>query len=55
MTKKRGKRHQPDQIVKILAESEQGKTVEQICRDHGISTATYYNLRSMYDSMDGRP
>lgn len=31
------------QIVSILNEADQGRKVEEICRKHGISSATYYN------------
>ena len=31
------------QIVSILNKNEQGKSVRDICREHGISDATFYN------------
>lgn len=34
------------QIVAILKEAESGVTVQEVCRKHGISDATYYNWRS---------
>jgi putative transposase len=41
-----GKRHTPDEIGKILAEVDTraaaGGTVEQVCREVGIGSATYY-------------
>lgn len=40
------------QIIKILSESDQGRTVSDICRDHGISQATYYNWKSKYSGME---
>lgn len=40
------------QIIKILSESSQGRTVSDICRDHGISQATYYNWKSKYSGME---
>ena len=40
------------QIIKILKEQEQGKTVGDICREHGISQATFYNWKSKYGGMD---
>lgn len=40
------------QIVRILAEGDKGeKTVTEICRDHGISSATYYNWRRRFRGM----
>lgn len=32
--------------------SGQGKTVEQICREHGVSDATCYKWRKEYGGMD---
>ena len=41
----------PSQIAKILKEFDQGKTVLEISRDHGVSTATFYKWRSKYAGM----
>ena len=40
------------QIVKILREADAGVKVEDICRQHGISSATYYNWKSKYGGME---
>lgn len=40
------------QIVSILKEADAGMKVEQICRKHGISNATYYNWKSKYGGME---
>jgi putative transposase len=40
------------QIVSILKEVEAGMKVEQVCRTHGISNATYYNWKSKYGGME---
>lgn len=40
------------QIIKILAEQNQGKTVNEICREHGISQPTFYKWKSKYGGMD---
>jgi putative transposase len=40
------------QILTILKQGESGVPVPDICREHGISNATYYNWRSKYGSMD---
>ena len=49
------KHHKPEQIVKILTEADTaiaaGSTVEQVCRQLGISDATYYNWRKQYGRM----
>jgi putative transposase len=33
----------PTQIAKVLKEFESGKELEPLCREHGISKATFYN------------
>jgi len=40
------------QIIGILKEQEQGKTVAEICRNHGISQPTFYGWRSKYSGME---
>lgn len=46
------KRFSEEQIVSILREGETGgKTIEQICRDHGLSQPTYYVWKRKYASM----
>ena len=39
------------QIVKALKEVEGGRNVKVICREYGISEATYYNWKSKYFGM----
>ena len=39
------------QIVAILQEAEAGKKTREICRQHGISDATYYHWESKYGGM----
>jgi putative transposase len=46
------KRFSEEQIVAILREAEIGqKTVEQICRERSISSATYYLWKRKYGVM----
>lgn len=40
------------QIVAILKQAQAGTAVPQLCRTHGISTATFYKWRSKYGGMD---
>lgn len=40
------------QICNILKEQESGLKVAGICRQHGISAATFYKWRSRYGGMD---
>ncbi len=41
----------PDHIA-LLRQGETGTPVPELCREHGISTATFYNWRSKYGGMD---
>ena len=41
-----------DQIAKILKEFEQGKSVEDITREHGVSRASFYKWRQRYGGME---
>ncbi len=40
------------QIIAILKQAEAGSPVAELCREHGISTATFYNWRSKFGGMD---
>ena len=40
------------QILSILKQAEGGVPVPELCREHGISRATFYNWRSKYGGMD---
>lgn len=40
------------QIVAILKEADAGLKVDDICRQHGISSATYYNWKAKYGGLD---
>ena len=39
------------QIIKVLKEVEGGRTVVDVCREYGISNATYYKWKSKYGGM----
>tara|TARA_R110002020_G_scaffold474461_1_gene705950 strand:+ start:4249 stop:4467 length:219 start_codon:yes stop_codon:yes gene_type:complete len=39
-------------ILAILKQGESGVPVPDLCREHGISNATYYNWRSKYGGVD---
>lgn len=45
-------RFSDSQIVSILQQAEKSVPVPEICRQHGISNATFYNWRSKYGGMD---
>ena len=40
------------QILTILKQAESGTPVPQLCREHGISSATFYKWRAKYGGMD---
>ena len=40
------------QIIAILKQIEAGTPVPEVCREHGISSATSYKWRSKYAGMD---
>ena len=41
-----------NQILSILKQAEAGVPISELCREHGMSTATFYNWRSKYGGMD---
>jgi putative transposase len=40
------------QIIAILKQAEGGSPVSELCREHGISNATFYKWRSKFGGMD---
>ena len=40
------------QIMAILKQAEAGTPAPELCREHGISSATFYKWRSRFGSMD---
>ena len=40
------------QIVEVLKEVEGGRQVMEVCREYGISDATYYNWKAKYGGME---
>lgn len=40
------------QILAILKQAEAGAPVSELCREHGMSSATFYKWRSKYGGMD---
>ncbi len=40
------------QIISILKQQETGMKVSDICREHGISDATFFNWKAKYSGMD---
>lgn len=40
------------QIISILKQAEAGTPVPELCREHGMSSATFYKWRAKYGGMD---
>ena len=40
------------QIITVLKQAEGGTPVPELCRTHGISSATFYKWRSKFGGMD---
>ena len=40
------------QIMGVLRQAEGGMPVPELCREHGISSATFYKWRAKYGGMD---
>jgi len=45
-------RYSDSQIMAILKQAEAGVPVPELCREHGMSSATFYNWRAKYGEMD---
>ncbi len=45
-------RYSETQIVKALREVEGGRNVKDMCREYGVSEATYYNWKTKYGGME---
>ena len=45
-------RFSDSQIIAILRQAEIGSPVPELCREHGISSATFYKWRSKFGGMD---
>lgn len=41
-----------EQVIAILREQEAGGTTADVCRRHGISTATFYAWKAKYGGLD---
>ena len=45
-------RFSDSEILSILKQAENGLSVPVLCREHGMSSATFYKWRSKYGGMD---
>ena len=45
-------KYSDSQIIAILKQAEAGTPVPELCREHGMSSATFYMWRAKYGGMD---
>jgi putative transposase len=45
-------RYSEEQIIGILKQHEAGVKTANLCREHGVSEATFYNWKSKYGGLD---
>ncbi len=45
-------RYSDSQIMGILKQADAGSPIPELCREHGMSSATFYKWRSKYGGMD---
>ena len=45
-------RYSDSQIMAILKQAEAGTPVPELCREHGMSSASFYKWRAKYGGMD---
>ena len=45
-------RYSDSRIMAIIKQAEAGTPVPELCREHGMSSASFYKWRSKYGGMD---
>lgn len=46
------RRFSESQVIAILKQGDSGIKVKDLCREHGISDATYYNWKAKYGGLE---
>jgi putative transposase len=45
----RGTRHNEEQIIAILKQADSGVKTGELCRQHGVTEATYYRWKAKFN------
>jgi len=48
----RRSQYSEEQIIGILKQAEVGKPIGELCREHGITDATYYRWKAKYGGLE---
>jgi len=48
----RKKRFSEEQIIRVLKAAEAGMAVKEVCRQHGVTEATYYRWKKKFGGME---
>jgi putative transposase len=48
----RRSQYSEEQIIGILKQAEAGKPIGELCREHGITDATYYRWKAKYGGLE---
>ena len=48
----KGKRYTTEQKIRMLREADTGKTIQEVCRDNGISEQSFHRWKKEFGLMD---
>jgi len=48
----RTSRFSEEQIIAVLKEADAGKSIRELCREHGITDQTYYRWKAKYGGLE---
>lgn len=46
------KRHSTEEIIRILRKVDNGRGMEEVCREHNIAVTSYYRWKKKYGGME---